>query len=538
MRSTISLALASLAALPSVAPGDPPRTVPDPLCAPAYAGTSGMIGMPADPGLGTAASGGEIAPPEVSAALPERIVFRSTTVSFNRTLAFAIHGGRIYARTLADATAPWRTVGLPACLDGNVTELSADGDTLVATDRERWLYTVSLNVASPAGAGWTRRWGPFFWTDLGMALPEDVVDWVASDLSAGEDGTFTDRAGNQHEPFGILNLYLLRGDRRTITTLDPWLPSDESREVCTPARGTTEIAALSGSGSTALLVEPDGTIWTRLYEFDVAGSNTVFYDYAWEDQTNVASPRVQLPAPDWIRHPDAPGTITDRVSLSKVFPAPTGRLLRIEGSDALGRTGYFEKTLDASNWRFVETGDALQGTPLPRAADDPVPPADLRFDGTVEGWPASVLDFNAFCSPATLRIAPPDAEPFDLVLHSIDGLRQERRGAGLDGDARGYRSALEVPAALWDARAQLEPRVRAFLERWFAESRFLDGPMTVTRSTLRIGVPCWTFSRAGEVPDQPVASASRDLGAIFAGFMAAQEEDRAPSACTAADGAP
>jgi hypothetical protein len=523
----------------SASADEPIRTIPDPACAPGYAGASGVIGMPGDPGLGTAAEGGEPATPEVAAALPDAIAFRGGDATFNRNYDFAVHDGRIYARSRLAGDA-WRTVGLPACLDGNVDEISADGDTLLATDDDRWIYTVSLGVMSPAGTGWTRRWGPFFWTDLGMQLPSDVTAWAASDLSAGEDGTFTDRAGNEHEPFGILNVYLLRGNGRRITTLDPWLPSDESREVCTPSRGTNQIAGLSGSGSTVMTVDTDGTITTRLYEFDVAGANTVFYDYAWEDQTGVAAPRVQLPAPDWVTHPAVPGRVTDRVSLSKIFTMPTGRLMRIEGVDGDDRTGYWEKNiadLSTDAWRFVVTGDALAGSLLPRGASEPSDPEDLTYAGSIEGWPAQVIDFNPYCSPATLRVDPPGAEPIDLVLHAIDGLRQERRGRGLDTDARGYRSAIEVPEALWDQRPTLSSEVRSFLESWFTGSRFLDGPLTATRSTLRIGVPCWTFAR-DDVADALVASATRDLGAIFAGFMAAQEEDRAPSACTAPDGAP
>lgn len=533
MKLSISLVTASLL-VPFAAAAEPPRTVPDPACAPAYLGTSGVIGMPADPGLGTAADGGEPASPEVAAALPGSIAFRSNSATFNRTTEFALHAGAIYARAIGST--PWRTVGLPACLDGNVTAISADGDSLVATDDQRWLYTVSVGKASPMGLGWTRRWGPFFWLDLGMQLPADVISWATSDLSAGEDGTFTDRAGNQHEPFGILNLYLLRGDGRTITTLDPWLPSDLSREVCTPGRSTTRIAGLNGSGSTAVIVDRDGRIFTRLYEFDVAGSNTVFYDYAWEDQSGVSAPRVQLPAPDWVEHPPVTGTITDRISLHKTFPAPTGRVIRVEGRDD-DTTGFWERDIAGGAWTFTATGEPLVGRELPLEPAGQLDTEDVNYSGMVEGWPAEVLSFNPYCSPATLRIDPPDAEPLDLVLHSVDGLRQERRGRGLDDDARGYRMAIEIPHATWDARATLTPPVRAFVERLFAASRFVDGPMTATLSTLRIGEVCWTFTRT-DIEDAPIPSALADLGQLFAGFMAAQEEDRAPSACTLPYGAP
>lgn len=513
------------------------RTIPDPACASAYGGTSGVAGMPADPGLGKATDGGEAPPPEIAASLPARVVFRSNTETFNRTLEFVAAGGQIWARPIASVPdGEWRSVGLPQCLDGDVKTISADGDSLLATDSDGWLYTLTLAAASPGGAGWTRRWGPFFWTDFGMQIPSDVISWSASHLSAGEDGTFTDRAGNAHEPFGILNLYLLRGDGRTITTLDPWLPSDASREVCTPARNTSQIAAIAGSGSTVAIVDRAGVISTRLFEFDVAGSNTVFYDYAWEDQTGVESPRVQLPAPDWVTLPPVPGPITDRISMSKIFPAPTGRLLRVEGSDGNGDAGYWEADIADGVWSFVRTGDAPRGRALPLSPVGGFATEDLTYVGTADGWPAEVIDFNPYCSPAILRVRA-GGDTLDLTLHSIDGLRQERRARGITTDPHGYRSAIEVPASMWASRGALSADARGFLEEWFSDSPFLDGPLVASESKLTIGVPCWTFARAG-APDDLVASSVYDMGAQFAGLMAAQEEDRAPSACTAAYGAP
>lgn len=536
LSSAIAMAAA---AVPGVSRADDPiRTIPDPMCAPAYAGTSGVIGMPADPGLGTAAEGGEPAPPEVVAALPATIAFRDNRATFNGEFRFALHGGRIYAQPQTGAGV-WRTVGLPACLDGNVGGISADGDTLLAIDRDRWIYTVSLGAMSPQGTGWTRRWGPFFWTDLGMQIPADVTEWAASDISAGQDGTYTDRAGNEQEPFGALTVYLLRGDGQRITYLDPWLPSDESREVCAPDRGTIQIAGLSASGSTVAMVSTAGQVFSRLYDFDISGANTVFYDYAWEDQRGVAAPLDQLPAPDWVEQPRVPGRVTDRVSLEKIFTMPTGRLIRVEGLDADGHTGHWEKDVRADAWSFVRTDAPLRGTLLPRLGSPPSEPEDLLYEGVVGDlrYPAEIADFNPYCSPATLRVYAFGGETFDLIVHSVDGLRQERRARGLDDLARGYRSAIEVPLALWERREMLRPDLRDFFERWFGASRFLDGPLTATESTIVIGVPCWTFHRPG-APDRAIPAAPPDLGAIFAGVMAAQEEAREPSACTTPHGAP
>lgn len=534
VRTFPSLLVGALLAVFAPAVAEPPRTIPDPACAASYAGMSGVAFGPADPGFGRATETGEIAPADVVALLPATFPMRTTSVTFNLSHAFALHEGVIYVRPL-DGSDLWREVGVPECLDGEVSAISVDGDSLLALDAERWIYTANLEVAAQHGSAWTRRWGPFFWTDFGMQMPEDALDWATSDLSSGEDATFRDRAGNDHTVFGILTVYVLRGDGRRITTLDPWLPSDDSREVCTPGFGTTSIAGMSASGSTVMIIDPSGTVFTRLYEFDVAGSNTVFYDYAWEDQAGVASPRVQLPAPDWVLQPTIPGAVTDAISIHKSAGTPTGRVLRVEGKDSAGRTGFWEKALEAETWSFVANGLAHRGQTLPQLA--PVVTSEaVSYLGAVDDFAAEVIDFDPYCSPGVLRVHA-GGDVLDLTLHSVDGLRQERRGRGLDGYPRGMRSAIEVPAALWEARGSLSASARAFLDKWFTASRFLDGPLTATQTTLRIGVPCWSFQRVGGVPDELVPAAP-DMGAIFAGFMAAQEENRQPSACTAADGAP
>ena len=104
---------------------------------------------------------------------------------------------------------------------------------------------------------------------------------------------YIDSAGRTQDVYGILTLYALRGDGLRITYMDPWLPSDESREVCGPERGTVPMAGLSGSGSTVMVISRGAEVYTRLYEFDVSGGNSMFFDYSWQDQDGVASPKAQ-----------------------------------------------------------------------------------------------------------------------------------------------------------------------------------------------------------------------------------------------------
>lgn len=479
---------------------------------------------------------GAEAPPAVAATLPGIVHFRGRTETFNHEHYYAVRGGTIYTKPNVELTGfdgPWRELLVPECLDGRVTEVSADDMVVNALNDRRDIYTLDYEDASGRGA-WTRRWGPFFWTDMGAHLPADVRDWDTSLLNARRDEYFIDGAGRRQKPWGILTIYALRGDGRRITYLDPWLPSDESREVCGPQRGTALMAGLAGSGSTVMVITNTGDVYTRVYEFDVSGANTALLQSSWRDQDGVANPRIQLPAPDWVHHGRVPGSATSRISLRKIWPGTEHRIMRVEGSQA-GVTGYWQKDTAAPAWQFVATGEPATGTPLPLNGPATAAGEDATYEGFAGGHPAQLTGFNPYCSPASLNIGF-DSGTLGLVAHSVDGLRQERRARGLDASPRYYRGAIEVPRAIWDAREGLPADQRAFLDRFFTDGRFIEGPLYATAASVQIWETCWIFARVPADPSAPVTQPHViDAGTAFADVMAQGMERRgpAPARCTA-----
>lgn len=529
---------AQMAARPATASAEPTaaRTVPDPLCLADYLGTTGLLQAVPDPGLGvpTALTGGGPVEPAIAATLPDFVYLRDNRESYNATHYFALREGNIYLkanRELTGVDEPWRHLLMPGCLQGQATSISVDGTVILALNAARWIYTLDTSSYGPMSAGWTRRWGAFFWTDQGQQLPDDVTTWATSSL-AGDDKTYIDSAGRPQSVFGILTLYALRGDGLRIIYLDPWLASDESREVCGPERGTVAMAGLSGSGSTVMAVSRTGAIYTRLYEFDSSGGNSLFFDYSWQDQDGVAAPLFQLPAADWTQQPRVPGRITERVSIRKLPPDTVHRVLRVEGLDDAGHTGFWQKDLVDAAWHFTRTDEPLRGTVLPWSGITHYQPEDSRYAGTIDGWDAEVLDFNPYCSPATLRLQIGSGAPTDFILHSTDGLRQERRARGLTSQPHVYRSAVEVPKALWNRREQQSPEVQTFLSQHFGNQRFLTGPLSATAATLQITMPCWTLQRQTTIADAVVPTLPPDFGVYVAEILSAQEEGRAPGFCS------
>jgi hypothetical protein len=510
------------------APAAPPS---DPECLPLVAGTTGLIyigGLLPSPDqlAGEPGGFGPPAGPAVAATLPDKIPLKTNRLTFSEEYAFALRAGRVYVRPArvgrAEPSEPWRLLELPQCLDGHVREISADGRLLLAIGDERQLYSNDMPGGDISAERWTWRWGPYFWTGSGLRIWRDVTDWAASDFNSNE--FFTDSSGRERHPIGVATVYLLRGGGRRITYIDPWLPNDDSREVCGPRRGSLPLAGLSGSGSTVFVVARNGALFTRIYDFDVTGANTVFGDYSWQRGRPPSDGRWQLPGPGWVRHTPPPGTITDRISVARTGLRSRDRLLRVEGRDHRGRPGYFQKPIAARRWHFVPTGARLLGRRLPFAEVGWSAPDDRYYAGTIAGRRAQVLDFNPECSPAKLRVSVAPGVNAALILHTSDGLRQDTRSHGLNDTPREYNGAIEVPPSL-------DPRARAWVEGNLGSGRFFTSPLAVTTTRMRFLSQCWELTLGGHParPDQPPILP--DLGAIFARLTERIKDNRPPVEC-------
>jgi hypothetical protein len=468
---------------------------------------------------------GDPAPAAVARVLPDAVRVKTPTRTSSAEYLFAVVDGHVYLRPgtagVSAHGSGWRSLLLPSCLEGRVRQLSADGRLLVAVADDGRVYSHDMPGGDLSPERWTWRWGPYFWTGTGWSMPTDVTAWAVSDFGSGEQ--FTDTAGREHAPIGVATVYLLRGDHRTITYLDPWLPVDDSRQVCGPRRGTLPLVGLSGSGSTVFVEDAHGGLWTRLYDFDVSGANTVFGDYSWQRGRPASDTRWQLPGPGWLRHTSPPGPTTERLGITKTGIRATDRVLRVEGLRGR-RTGVWEKAFRASTWRFVETGEPLQGKVI-RPSALVLRPDDRAFSGIVSGASVSTSDLNPECSPAHLHVRLPSGERLELLLHLTDGLRQEPRETGLDDTPREYNGAIEVVG--FD---RLAPAPRAWVDANL-KGRITTAPVALTTTRLRFLAQCWQLTLHGgparaDVPRVPV-----DLGMVVGRVTETQKDGRAPTLC-------
>ena len=454
--------------------------------------------------------------PAPAGLVPARVDLRSSTETFNRLYEFALRGGRLYAHRRG-AGDPWRTVPLPACLDGRLTGISVDDDELVALDHGRRIFTMDHALKDAALWNWTSRWGPPTWTGPGFAVPQGTTAWSWSVISQAEDGTWTDPAGNRTRvgDFKVSHIWGLRTGGQRLTFWDPWLPLDESYEMCGPERGRFRAVNLSASGSHVFVVGAHGDLFTRLYDFDISGHDPVFFKYAYEDQRGKGDGApIQLPAEPWTEQPKIPGTITSAISIAKTGADAVHGILRVEG-ERDGRTGYWQRDLAApaaTGWSFHATGRPLTGRRLDNSradtsASDLGPGEDERFVMKREGVEAELLNFNVYCSPARLRIREGGGVR-DVVLHHVDGLRQQARARGLDDTPREQYGAIEGP------RGRFEPVT-----------------LHATRDAITLDERGWTFTRA-DLPAAPSVAPScvdrrlaigvRGIGPLRLGMTTAQ----------------
>ncbi|MFC9993324.1 hypothetical protein [Nocardia sp. NPDC127526] len=441
--------------------------------------------------------------PLADIALPDRVYFRTSTETFNRRWSFAARNGNLYVKA-AEAQGDWRSMALPACLGGRIAGVSADDDEVLAVDESGRFYTMDHALSAPRDWNWSSRYGTPLWTGPGNSLPPGTLDWTWSVLSPAEDHVWRDTAGNDHPVGGakVSHVFALTDDGTRIRYIDPWLPVDHSYEMALPPR--FRAIALSTSASTTLVVNRHGDLYTRLYDFDISGADKVFFRYSYADQRGLpeapdmlseridnGTAAIQLPAPAWVRQPKVPGAITDRISIHKTGAGSDARELRVEGIDN-GRTGYWTKDLTADQWAFVPTdqplgGERIANTADDRSADPAVPLSPYDYAGrAAAGWSAAIENFDAAVTPTPLRLDFGDGLRLDLILHTVDGLRQAPQAPGLTAQPRRFDGAIEIPSYIMESLAAQPVPIREFLETTLGGRRFTDTGVVVTAGEFTI----------------------------------------------------
>jgi hypothetical protein len=295
---------------------------------------------------------------------------------------------------------------------------------------------------------------------------------------------------------------------------DPWLPHDRSYEVGGPRRGTLKMSNLAASGSVLFVIGDHGDMYTRLWDFDIAGLDNLFFPYSYEDQRGIENPSVQLPGAHWVQQPKIDGKITNRISITTVGRGTNHRTLRVEGRNRKGVPGFWQKDLYVLNrgsagWKFIATPKAkVTGKPLDN------PPADTSKKGAAKvedsryvldgaGYSAEIPDFNLYLGRSVLRVGLPDGRALDLNLFLDDVVRTIPRERGLDGVPRRLRGTIGVTAA--NRRlASTSDEAREFIKDVLGDKDFTQTWILATTSSLSMEDLGLSFHSAAKKSSTPV----------------------------------
>lgn len=457
--------------------------------------------------------------------LPARVDLHSTTMGQNRNYYFALKAGKLYVKPNYERTGKtgrWQKVVTPDCLDGDIQEIDVDDDELIAINSSRQIFGMDKALGIPSEFNWSSRWGFPFWAGDGYTVPDDAVAWAWTVISPRESQYWIDPAGNRY-PVGegkCSHVLSLRGNRTSITMNDPWLPKDRSYEVGGPRRGTFKMSNLAASGSVLFVIGDHGDMYTRLWDFDIAGLDNAFFPYSYEDQRGRGGDEgpIQLPGAHWVQQPKINGKITNRISITTVGRGTNHRILRVEGRNAKGVPGFWQKDLymlnrGSSGWKFVATPKAeVSGKPLDNPRGDTsrkgaAKAEDSRYVLDGGGYSAEIPDFNLHLGRSVLRVNLAGGKTMDLDLFLDDVIRVVPRERGLDDEPRRLYGTIGVTAENRRLAAS-NAEARAFIENVLGDKDFTKTWMAATSSSLTMEDLGLTFVASS----RKSASAVKDPG--------------------------
>ena len=332
----------------------------------------------------------------INGAAPEAVHIKTLTQTFCKGWSFRLQDGKIWAKK--DSEKDWSLflkTGLPFskaktqllgsdCFESpeRISEIAADGDSLYAFDNRGRLYKVFTENATAEGRfNWVSGYGwPVKKQLVQNALVQNKRGW-AMGTRRKDVLWYEDIFGHPHHygTMGLETIYFLTEDGNELRFTDSGLPVDLAKTIQLPEDGAFIARNIACSASTLFLIGDDGTLYTRLIDFDTMGCDPMFFKYTYVEQEQKHDGRNYLsnydpwglPAEPWKAEPTIPLTGNARLSrFITIFQNGQGnasRELRVAGTNSDGQTGYYYKALNDKIWSFetcplqIADEDFLQG---------------------------------------------------------------------------------------------------------------------------------------------------------------------------------
>ena len=312
----------------------------------------------------------------VNGSFPDKIYIKTLTQTFGNEYEFLLDDGKIYYKKIGTDKKNWELylgTGLPHSNNNDfvarrVVEIASDADCLYAFSDEGLLYRTYLKKIT--------SYPPFEWVDY-FGWPRknqlrqncDVkgkVSWAVGS-SRKDVEYYTDILGNEHNygPLGCESVTFLCKEGNSIRYSDPACPADFSHSFRMPsfAEGVKAVN-ISESASTIFLICSDGSMYTRLVDYNTVGSDPMLYQYSYEpvysdlkgsdEKSNVNI--WMLPNESWKKQSQIENArfVSKYITIIQTGKGNSERELRVAGINDEGKIGFFYKNIDDKNWLFCE----------------------------------------------------------------------------------------------------------------------------------------------------------------------------------------
>jgi len=408
---------------------------------------------------------------------PDKVYFRTSTRSFNVKYYVALHEGQIWVKPNEEMTGDsgeWQLLGATGKPSGNqlpnfgvphsIKEISSDGVHLMAISDVGNFYRGSdMTTNIHDYFTWTDEWGGVGATGPGMITEFSTKSgWSVSDSHPFGVKQYEDPNGTVHSVgAGVAHVYRLSEDGCRLHFNDWWLPNDWSREICTPQRGAFKALNISVSASTIFLIGENGEMYTRLYDFDTGGENSLL-TYSYIVPVNSGTTR-KLPV-EWVQQPEiTDGYITKKITIFQNGVGNSARVLRVEGMKE-GVNGFFYKNINDVGWTFQKTDLSVYlpfiNDPDSATISPPIEPDDHLFAGTMsrngQNLGIDFLDLNMVCSPGIVQlryngtVVTVSGNTLNLEFHHVNTMIDYNRPVHFwdQGFSAKVQAALLVPASI------------------------------------------------------------------------------------------
>lgn len=298
---------------------------------------------------------------------PDEVYVKTLTQTFMKGWQFVISDGRIYAKK--DGESEWKLFtkdGKPKKAE-RICEIYGDGDCLFAFDNAGKLYKIyTERTTVDKTFKWVEKFGWPQKTQLVQnALVAENRGW-AMGTRRRDVLWYEDIFGNEHHygTMGLETIYFLSKDGQRIFFTDSGLPNDFSKSIENPEHGRFIARNIANSASTLFLVGDDGTMYTRLIDFDTMGCDPMFFKYTYKNEPQKYSGSDYLsnyapwglPSEPWKKEPqiklEGKTRLSRFISIHQNGQGNSARELRVAGTNKDGVKGYYYKQIENEIWNF------------------------------------------------------------------------------------------------------------------------------------------------------------------------------------------